>query len=75
MQYLSPVGGGPSSNTWPRCASQRAHFTSTRIMPWVASRFSATAGSAMGRQKLGQPLPDSYFVSDAKSSSPQHTQR
>ena len=28
--HRSPVGGGPSSNTWPRCPVQRAHRISDR---------------------------------------------
>ncbi len=32
-QWRSPVGGGPSGNTWPRWLSQRAHTISVRIMP------------------------------------------
>jgi hypothetical protein len=32
MQYLRPVGLGPSSNTWPRCASHRLQCTSMRFM-------------------------------------------
>lgn len=32
MQYLLPVGGGPSSKTCPRWASQTAQRTSTRGM-------------------------------------------
>jgi len=30
IQYLLPVGGGPSSKTWPRWASQTAQRTSVR---------------------------------------------
>ncbi len=37
MQYRKPVGGGPSSKTWPRWASQRAHSTSTRFMKRLVS--------------------------------------
>ena len=33
MQYRKPVGAGPSSNTCPRCASQRAQRASVRTMP------------------------------------------
>ena len=33
MQYLVCVGGGPSSKTWPRCASHRLHVTSVRFIP------------------------------------------
>src|SRR6185437_3920976 len=32
-QCRSPVGGGPSGNTWPRWLPQRAHTSSTRTMP------------------------------------------
>ena len=32
MQNRLPVGFGPSSKTWPRCASQRAQTTSVRRM-------------------------------------------
>ncbi|XHI63453.1 hypothetical protein ABZP12_00564 [Xanthomonas euvesicatoria] len=32
-QWRSPVGGGPSGNTWPRWLSQRAQTISVRIMP------------------------------------------
>jgi hypothetical protein len=37
MQKRSPVGAGPSSNTWPRWAPQFWQRTSTRTMPWVLS--------------------------------------
>src|SRR6476620_8632377 len=33
MQYRKPVGGGPSSNTCPKCEWQRPHSTSVRCMP------------------------------------------
>lgn len=32
-QNLSPVGFGPSSNTWPMCELQSAHLASTRAIP------------------------------------------
>ena len=32
-QWRSPVGGGPSGNTWPRWLPQRAHTISSRTMP------------------------------------------
>ena len=31
--------------------------------------------AAMGAQKLGQPVPESYFVSELKRASPQQMQR
>src|SRR3989442_920870 len=33
MQKRRPPGAGPSGNTGPRCASQRAQRTSVRVMP------------------------------------------
>ena len=42
IQYLSPVGFGPSSNTCPRCDLQRAHRTSVRTSPRERSSFSIT---------------------------------
>lgn len=33
IQYRNPVGWGPSSNRWPKCASHLAHRTSVRTMP------------------------------------------
>jgi hypothetical protein len=35
----------------------------------------ATAARSAGAKKLGQPVPDSNFVSDRKSSVPQPAQR
>ena len=63
MQYRSPVGRGPSSNTWPRCPLQRAQCTSVRSIPRVRSVVVSTA-SASGAQKLGHPVPLSNFVSE-----------
>ena len=40
-------------------------------MPAVASECSSRTLLAMGAQKLGQPVPDSNFVSELKSYSPQ----
>jgi len=42
-------------------------------MPCVSSLRSATAPGATGSQKLGQPLPDSYLVSERKSGAPSAT--
>ena len=35
MQYRLPVGAGPSSKTWPRCAPLLAQTTSTRGMKGI----------------------------------------
>src|SRR5262245_21347349 len=37
------------------------------------SSCSLTAFASAGAQKLGQPVPESNFVSDANSGAPQHT--
>ena len=48
MQYLSPVGSGPSSKMCPRWASQRLQSTSTRFMPWLPSVWVSTAALSTG---------------------------
>src|SRR5258708_6223012 len=62
MQYLSPVGCGPSSKTCPRWASHRLHFTSVRRIPWLVSLSASTAPSLAGALQLGPPGPDWHFV-------------
>lgn len=71
MQKRCPVGPGPSSNTCPRWPPHLAHTTSVRSMPWLVSLTSLTLLSLSGFQKLGQPVPESNFVSDENSSAPQ----
>ena len=75
MQYRFPVGPGPSSNTWPRWPPQAAQMTSVRIIPWLVSVSVTTLSSAAGSTKLGQPVPESNFASERKSSAPQPAQR
>ena len=75
MQYRKPDGFGPSSNTCPKCAPQRAQRTSVRSIPKELSDLETIFSAATGSQKLGQPVPDSNFVSDLKSAVPQLTQR
>ena len=75
MQYRSPVGLGPSSNTWPRCASHRPQRISVTGPKIEASPRSAMFSRATGSQNEGQPVPESNFVSEAKRSAPQQTQR
>src|SRR2546430_5212293 len=72
IQYRRPVGFGPSSNTCPKWDPQFAHSTSVRRMNKLRSSFSSTLSLRTGAQKLGQPVPDSYFVSEANRSRP-HT--
>src|SRR5690242_20464584 len=64
MQYRSPVGRGPSSNTCPRWASHLAQRTSVRSIPSDISARLTTFSFAIGCQKLGQPVPDSNLVSE-----------
>ncbi len=49
MQKRTPVGFGPSGNTWPKWAPQCAHWTSVRRMPWLVSsiilRFFSSTGA------------------------------
>jgi hypothetical protein len=58
------VGFGPSSKTWPRCASHSVQGTALRLIPKLQSVVSRTFSFAMGAQKLGQPVPDSNLVSE-----------
>src|SRR5262249_24282589 len=48
MQYRSPVGFGPSSNTCPRCASHRRHDTAVRVIPRLMSTDSMMFSFAIG---------------------------
>src|SRR2546430_4261682 len=73
MQYRSRVGSGPSSNTCPRCEPQFAHSTSGRRMNRLRSSLFPTLPFWAGAQKLGQPVPESSLVFEAKSSCPQTT--
>jgi len=73
IQYLEFVGFGPSSNTCPKCAPHLLQFTSVRVIPCAVSEMYSILSSEIGFQKLGHPEPESNFVSDEKSSSPQHT--
>jgi hypothetical protein len=73
MQYLLPVGGGPSSNTWPRCASHLAHKTSVRAIKNESSGINEIFFSWIGAQKLGQPVLELYLFLEINRSFPQHT--
>jgi len=70
MQYRCPVGFGPSSKRWPRCPPHVPHTTSVRFMPCEWSGTSSTFPFEITSKKLGQPDPDSNFVSDEKSGVP-----
>ena len=45
---------------------------SVRTMPWLWSTFSSTASASRAWKKLGQPVPDSNFVSDENRGASQH---
>src|SRR5438270_232256 len=45
-------------------------MTSTRCMPWEWSSSVITLSAMAGDVKLGQPVPESNFVSDANSGAP-----
>src|SRR5919108_1992231 len=66
IQYLFPVGRGPSSKTWPRCAPQLLHWTSILRIPWLLSTMNFKFCILAGAQKLSQPVPESNFVSESK---------
>ena len=72
-QKRRPVGRGPSSKTWPRCAPQRAQRISSRCMPWLLSPWVRTFSLATGWKKLGQPVPESNLASEVNRGSPQQT--
>src|SRR5947208_1176486 len=75
MQYLFPPGGGPSSNTCPRCPPHRLQLTSVRPIPKLLSAASRTFSFASGSVKLGHPVPELNFVRESKSAVPQQTHR
>ena len=74
-QRWPPASRGPSSKRWPRCEWQRAQRTSVRIIQCERSVSSSTASGEIASVKLGQPLPEWYFVRLSKSGLPQAAQR
>lgn len=70
MQYLNPVGAGPSLNTCPRCELAFLPRTSVRCMPWALSTFSSIESFLSGLVKLGHPVPDLNLSFELKSGSP-----
>ena len=71
MQYRNPVGGGPFSNTWPRCALHFLQCTSTRLIPRELSTSSSTIPLFIAEENAGQPHPELYFEFDLNNSVPQ----
>src|SRR5512134_2272324 len=62
MQYRNPVGGGPSSKTWPRWPPQRRQCTSVRTVKNRVRSSEVPMAFSSGAQKLGQPVPLSNLV-------------
>ena len=65
MQWRSPVGGGPSSNTCPG-GRRRLQCTSVRAMKWLRSSV-VPIDPSIGAKKLGHPVPLSNFRSATNS--------
>lgn len=61
--------------TWPKCESQRAQLTARRRRPQLKSQSTEMLPSAKAAVKLGQPVRESYFASDAKTAVPHAAQR
>ncbi len=70
IQYLFPVGAGPSSNICPRCES--AYLLLTSVLSShikLGSSLNTTFAATSGLVKLGRPVPLSYLSSELKSGS------
>lgn len=74
MQYRCPIGAGPSLNKCPRCEPQFLQVTSVLVNPSESSGISSICSLLTGLSKLGQPDPESNFVSEENSSCPQAAQ-
>src|SRR3989344_7680040 len=74
MQYRRPVGLGPSLKTCPKCEPHFLHKTSVRLIPRDISSLSRTFSFATVFQKLGQPVLESYLVSEENKLESQTTQ-
>jgi len=74
IQYLNPLGGGPSGKTCPKWASQTLHSTSILVIPKETSFRYLMTLSFSGCVKLGQPVRESNFIVESKSSVSQQIQ-
>ena len=78
MQYLRPVGPGPSGNTWPRWASHLLHRTSVRDIISDLSVFlvmlSVLSSIRCVSKNDGQPEPESNLYLLGKRETLQQTQ-
>ena len=66
IQYLKPVGLGPSGKRWPKCEPQFEQTVSSLIIPWLRSSTIVTLSVETESKKLGQPDLESNFVLDEK---------
>jgi hypothetical protein len=66
IQYLNPVGWGPSGKRCPKCEPQFEQTVSSLIMPWLRSSTILTLSVEIESKKLGQPDFESNLVSDEK---------
>ena len=71
MQYLRPVGSGPSLNTWPRWESAFLLLISVLLANRLLSSLSTMLSGSNGLVKLGQPVPESNLSMEIKSGSPE----
>jgi len=73
LQYLLPVGSGPSSKICPWWPPQFLQWYSVLAYP---KRWSVFVSNTSGNdwKKDGHPEPLSYFVLDSNSFTPQFTQ-
>src|SRR5262249_57824103 len=69
-QSPCPDGPGPRPKRWPRCPPPGRHTTPEPYTPWLRPGRSSPASGTAGSVKLGQPVPDSNFVSELNSSAP-----
>ena len=74
MQYLKPLGSGPSGKTCPWCASHVLHITSTLTVPKEVSFSYLMAFSFIGCVKLGHPVPELNLIVESNKGVSQQTQ-
>ena len=71
IQYLFPVGFGPSLNKWPRWESAFTDLTSIRDILNERSGMFTTLSGTRGRVKEGQPVPDLNLSFELNNGSPE----